>query len=103
LGALNHRHASGEGQHIDVSLFDAQLATLLNAFSAWFNGGQELGRTGNDHPSASPYGVYAVDDGYILVATFSDREFYRLARAVDHPEWIEDPRFAKNAARVANR
>jgi crotonobetainyl-CoA:carnitine CoA-transferase CaiB-like acyl-CoA transferase len=103
LAALNHRNATGEGQHVDVSLFDSQVAALLNTFSAWFNGGAELGRTGNDHPSASPYGVYAVDDGYILVATFNDREFVRLAGAVGHPEWVEDPRFAKNGARVANR
>ena len=103
LAAVNHRHQSGEGQHIDVSLFDAQVAALLNTFSAWFNGGKELGRTGNDHPSASPYGVYAVDDGHILVATFNDREFARLASAVGRPEWIEDPKFARNGARVANR
>lgn len=103
LAAINHRHQSGEGQHIDVSLFDAQVAALLNTFSAWFNGGKELGRTGNDHPSASPYGVYAVDDGHILVATFNDREFARLASAVGRPEWIEDPKFARNGARVANR
>lgn len=103
LAALNHRTNSGEGQHIDVSLFDSQVAALLNTFSSWFNGGKELGRTGNDHPSASPYGVYAVDDGHILIATFNDREFTRLAKAVGHPEWIEDPRFARNGARVANR
>src|SRR5690554_162975 len=103
LAALNYRNISGEGQHIDVSLFDSQVAALLNTFSSWFNGGKELGRTGNDHPSASPYGVYEVDDGYILIATFNDREFGRLANAVGHPEWIEDPRFAKNGERVANR
>lgn len=103
LAALNYRNVSGEGQHIDVSLFDSQVAALLNTFSSWFNGGKELGRTGNDHPSASPYGVYEVDDGYILIATFNDREFGRLANAVGHPEWIEDPRFAKNGERVANR
>jgi crotonobetainyl-CoA:carnitine CoA-transferase CaiB-like acyl-CoA transferase len=103
LAALNHRNATGEGQQVDVSLFEAQIAALLNTFSAWFNGGVELGRTGNDHPSAAPYGVYAVDDGHLVIATFNDREFVRLANAVGHPEWIDDPRFAKNAARVANR
>jgi crotonobetainyl-CoA:carnitine CoA-transferase CaiB-like acyl-CoA transferase len=103
LAALQRRHVSGEGQHIDVSLFESQIATLMNAYSAWGNGGVELGRTGNDHPSAAPYGVYPVDDGFLLVATFNDREFGRLAAAVGHPEWTEDPRFAKNAARVANR
>ena len=103
LAALNRRHASGVGQHIDVSLFESQIATMMNTFSAWFNGGVELGRTGNDHPSAAPYGVFEVDDGFLLVATFNDREFARLASAVGHPAWAQDARFAKNADRVANR
>jgi len=103
LAALQHRQTSGQGQHVDVSLFESQIATLFNTFSAWFNAGTELGRTGNDHPSAAPYGVYAVDDGYLLIATFNDREFIRLAKALGHPEWTEDARFAKNADRVANR
>lgn len=103
LAALQRRHVSGVGQQVDVSLFESQIATLMNAWSAWFNGGVELGRTGNDHPSAAPYGVYAVDDGFLLVATFNDREFGRLAAAVGHPEWAEDPRYAKNASRVAHR
>ena len=103
LAALQHRDRTGRGQFVDVSLFDAQLAVMLNAFSAWFNGGVELGRTGNDHPSAAPYGVYAADDGQLLVATFNDREFARLARSLGRPEWLDDERFAKNSARVANR
>jgi crotonobetainyl-CoA:carnitine CoA-transferase CaiB-like acyl-CoA transferase len=103
LAALNHRHVHGTGQYIDVSLFDAQLSVMLNAFSAWFNAGVELGRTGNDHPSAAPYGLYHASDGHLLIATFNDREFARLARLVGHPEWAEDPRFARNRERVANR
>ncbi len=103
LAALNFRHQSGRGQHLEVSLFDSQLAAMLNTFTAWFNGGTALPRTGNDHPSAAPYGVYAVADGHILIATFNDREFARLAEALGHPEWTDDPRFARNGARVANR
>jgi crotonobetainyl-CoA:carnitine CoA-transferase CaiB-like acyl-CoA transferase len=103
LAALNHRHVTGEGQQIDVSLFDSQLAAMLNTFSAWFNGGVALGRTGNDHPSAAPYGVFEVDDGYILIATFNDREFTRLAAVLRHPEWATDARYATMGARVANR
>lgn len=103
LAAVNHRHATGAGQHIDVSLFDAQLAAMLNTFSAWFNGGTALGRTGNDHPSAAPYGVFEVDDGFILIATFNDREFGRLSNVLGHPEWATDARFATMGARVANR
>jgi crotonobetainyl-CoA:carnitine CoA-transferase CaiB-like acyl-CoA transferase len=76
---------------------------MLNTFSAWFNGGVALGRTGNDHPSAAPYGVFAVDDGFILIATFNDREFVRLSKVLGNPEWATDVRFATMGARVANR
>jgi len=103
LAALNHRHATGKGQHIDVSLFDAQFAAMLNPSAAWLNSRVEIGRTGNDHPSAAPYGVFPTDDGYVLIATFNDREFVRLAAALGHPEWSSDPRFARNGARVENR
>lgn len=103
LAALEHRRKTGEGQHIDISLFDSQASALLNSASAWMNAGTKLGRTGNDHPSAAPYGVYEVEDGYIIVATFNDREFNRLANILGHPEWITDPRFARNGDRVRNR
>ena len=103
LAALRHRDATGEGQYIDLSLFESQFALMLNPSASWLNTGVEIGRTGNDHPSAAPYGVYPVDDGFILIATFTDREFERLAKAVGHPEWADDPRFAKSGVRVANR
>lgn len=103
LAALRHRDATDEGQQIDVSLFESQLAAMLNTFSAWFNARTALGRTGNDHPSAAPYGVFEVDDGHILIATFNDREFARLANVLGHPQWVEDPRFATMAARNENR
>jgi len=103
LAALEHRRRTGEGQHVDISLFDSQAAALLNTASAWLNAGVTLGRTGNDHPSAAPYGVYEADDGYLIVATFNDREFARLAKALGRPEWIDDPRFARNGDRVKHR
>ena len=103
LAALENRHRTGEGQHIDISLFDSQAAALMNTASGWLNAQTKLGRTGNDHPSAAPYGVYEVDDGHIIVATFNDREFKRLAQVLGHPEWITDPRFARNGDRVSNR
>jgi len=103
LAAVEHRHKSGEGQHVDISLLDSQAAALLNSAASWLNAGTKLGRTGNDHPSAAPYGVYEVDDGFIIIATFNDREFARLAQVLSHPEWIADPCFARNGDRVRNR
>lgn len=103
LAALAHRTTTGEGQQVDVNLFDTQISAMLNTFSAWFNADVALGRTGNDHPSSAPYGVFPVDDGFILIATFNDREFVRLSKVLGHPEWSDDPRFAKGGGRVANR
>jgi crotonobetainyl-CoA:carnitine CoA-transferase CaiB-like acyl-CoA transferase len=103
LAALQHRNETDEGQHVDICLFESQLAALLNTSSAWLNAGTRLGRTGNDHPSAAPYGVYEVDDGHIIIATFNDREFTRLANVLGHSEWLEDPRFIRNGDRVHNR
>ena len=103
LAALHHRERTGEGQQVDISLFDSGLASMLNPVAAWFNSQATIGLTSNDHPSAAPYGIFPVDDGYIIVATFSDREFVRLAEVLGHPEWSRDPKFAKNSARVQHR
>ncbi len=101
--ALVSRATTGKGQAIDISLFDSQLGVMLNAGAAWLNRQTDLGRTGNDHPSAAPYGVFEASDGYLIVATFSDREYNRLADVLGHPEWKEDPRYSTNGARVKNR
>lgn len=103
LLALRELDQTGLGQSIDISLFDSQVAAMTNTFTAWFNGGFEMPRTGNDHPSASPYGVYRTFDGYLLIATFNNREFARLAVAVGKPEWVDDASFNSMGARVANR
>jgi crotonobetainyl-CoA:carnitine CoA-transferase CaiB-like acyl-CoA transferase len=103
LAALRHRDQSGQGQYIDISLFDSQLAAMLNPFVAWFNGHDAIPRTGNHHPSSTPYGVFPTADGFILIASFSDREFVRVARALGRPEWAADPRFALSKNRAANR
>jgi len=103
LAALRHRDATGEGQNIDIALYDSQLAAMLNAASSWLNAGVHLGRTGNDHPSAVPYGIYEASDGYVIIATFNDREFVRLAEVLGRPDWKDDPRYKSMGARVANR
>ncbi len=103
LAALESRRNTGEGQHIDISLLESAAAALLNSASSWLNAGVKLGRTGNDHPSAAPYGVFEASDGYMIIATFNDREFARLANVLGHSEWLADPRFARNSDRVLNR
>jgi crotonobetainyl-CoA:carnitine CoA-transferase CaiB-like acyl-CoA transferase len=103
LAALFHRQTSGRGQHIDLALLDSQVAILLNGLSSWLNAGSVLPRTGNDHPTAMPNGVFPTGAGYILISTFNDREFARLAEAMGHPEWAEDARFIRSRDRGANR
>ena len=103
LAALLHRQSSGRGQHVDIALFDSQVAILMNGLAAWLNGGSVLPRTGNDHPTAVPNGVFPTNDGFILISTFNDREFVRVAEAMGHPEWAADVRFTRSRDRVANR
>lgn len=103
LAALIDRDKTGKGQQIDISLFDSQVALLLNSLSAWLNARAPLPRTGNDHPTAVPNGVFEVADGHILIATFNDREFARLAEVLGHPEWATDDKYARSRDRLANR
>ena len=103
LFALRRRDLTGEGAYIDISLFESQLAALMNPGSGWLNGQVAWQRTGNDHPNAVPYGVFEASDGYFVISTFTDREFGRFAEAVGHPEWANDARFALTGGRLANR
>ena len=103
LAALLYRERTGAGQHIDIALFDSQIAIVLNPLTAWLNGRSAVPRTGNEHPSAVPYGVFPTADGHLLIATFNNREFARLAGALGKAEWAEDPRFENSSDRVAHR
>jgi crotonobetainyl-CoA:carnitine CoA-transferase CaiB-like acyl-CoA transferase len=100
--ALAERERTGRGRHVEVSLMDSALATLLNQGSAWVSGGAVPTRRGNRHPSIVPYETYEAADRPFAVATGNDRLFARLCVAVGLPELPADPRFATNEARVAN-
>lgn len=103
LAALRQREKTGRGQHVDVSLFDSAMGLMLNPASAALNAGEDIGPSGNIHPSAFPYGVFPAADGDILIATFTDAGFAGIATVLGHPEWPADPRFDSPAQRVANR
>ena len=103
LAALNARHSSGEGAHIDMALFDTQLAMLANQASNALISGKDPPRQGNTHPNIVPYQPFAAADQPIIIAVGNDRQFARLAAMLGAPEWTADERFANNAARVANR
>lgn len=103
LAALRHRDATGEGQHIELSLLDTQLAWLANQGLNALNTGVAPQRRGNAHPNIVPYQTFRSLDGWFNVAVGNDAQFAALSRAVERAVWIDDARFATNAARVANR
>ncbi len=108
LGALIARDtpdhpASGKGQHIDLALFDCQLAMLANQGMASLLSGSPPERIGNCHPMIVPYQLCHTADRPIVIAVGNDRQFGKLCEVLQHPEWAGDERFATNPQRVAHR
>jgi crotonobetainyl-CoA:carnitine CoA-transferase CaiB-like acyl-CoA transferase len=103
LAALRHRDRSGRGQKVEVSLLASLLGALVNQGSAYTAGGVVPHRMGNAHPSISPYELYEAARGQLVIAVGNDRQFRALCEAIGRAELADDPRFATNTERVANR
>jgi crotonobetainyl-CoA:carnitine CoA-transferase CaiB-like acyl-CoA transferase len=103
LAALAHRERTGEGQHIDLALFDVQVATLANQAMNYLVSGTAPGRLGNAHPNIVPYQALATADGHIILAVGNDGQFGKFCRLAGCAALASDPRFVSNAARVENR
>ena len=103
LAALAERERSGEGQHIDLALFDVQVATLANQAMNYLVSGEEPQRLGNAHPSVVPYQAFRTADGFAVLAVGNDEQFRRFAACAGRPELAKDERFRTNAGRVRNR
>ncbi len=102
--ALYARAQTGKGARLEVSLFSATLASLVNVGQAALATGREAARYGNGHPSIVPYQLFHGSDREFAVGSATDRHFQMLCgRVVERPEWLADERFATNTARVANR
>ena len=103
LAALHERESSGAGQHVDVSLFDAGVASMANLAQSYLATGVAPGRIGNAHPQVVPYQDFEASDGFFMLAANNDDQFTRLCDAVGLPGLPDDARFLDNAARVQNR
>jgi crotonobetainyl-CoA:carnitine CoA-transferase CaiB-like acyl-CoA transferase len=103
LAALRHRERTGEGQHIDIALVDAQIAWLINEGVNYLTSGEVPQRRGNGHPNIVPYDVYQTSDGHVILAVGNDRQFSRLMDYLDLAGLARDPRFASNPARLEHR
>jgi len=103
LAALTARQHTGKGQHIDVPLFDSQVAWLANQGMNYLVGGSIPGRYGTAHPNIVPYQSFATADGEIMLAVGSDTQFAACAAVLGLPELAENDLFRCNANRVINR
>lgn len=103
MAALLGRTSTGEGVHIDASLFESQIASLANVASSYLVAGQDGGRHGSAHPSIVPYRVFETQDSALMVGAGNDRQFKTLVEAMDCKDLAERSDFATNEARVKNR
>ncbi|MBV4538912.1 CaiB/BaiF CoA transferase family protein [Pseudomonas urmiensis] len=103
LAALAHRDQSGVGQHIDMALLDVQVACLANQAMNYLTTGNAPRRLGNAHPNIVPYQDFPTADGDFILTVGNDGQFRKFAEVAGQPQWADDPRFATNKLRVANR
>jgi crotonobetainyl-CoA:carnitine CoA-transferase CaiB-like acyl-CoA transferase len=104
LAALFARERFPEGQHIEVAMLDASFSMMANYIPSVASLGQKVERLGRGHAQIVPYQAFMCADGeYVMVGAFTREFWWNLCRALDRAAWIEDPRFATNPARLANR
>jgi len=102
LAALHERGASGEGQEVDVAIYEAVAALMESTMADHELAGVVRNRSGGTLPGVAPANAYPASDGDVLIAGNGDSVFVRLAGAMDQPELATDPRFATHVARGAN-
>ncbi|MER9171367.1 CoA transferase [Mesorhizobium australicum] len=101
--ALRHAEQTGEGQHIDMALFDTQISALGNQNLNYLVSGKSPVQMGNAHMNIAPYEVLPVRDGHIILAVGNDGQFAKFCAAVGLGDLPANPDFTTNPARVANR
>lgn len=104
LAALFRRQRSGEGEYLDIAMFDATMAFMTSAVVPYLVTGRALERTGNTGYSGQPTSaVFVAGDGhYLSLGVVQQRQFEQLAKILEHEQWLGDPRFADPEARRAN-
>ena len=103
LAALEARHRTGVGQHVDTSLVDAGVALSVWEATEFFSGIGIPRALGSAHRMNAPYQAIRCADGYITIGAANERLFRRLCDVLGHPEWAAMAEFADNASRVRNR
>jgi formyl-CoA transferase len=103
LAAVHWRSTSGRGQYIDTSLLEAGIALSVWEVTELFSTGRAPQALGSAHRMSAPYQAFRCADGFITVGAANDRTFSKLAALLGHDEWLKDPRFATDSARVRHR
>ena len=103
LAALQVRRESGLGQHVEVNLMSSALSGMVNQSSAYVAGGTVPVRMGNGHPSLYPYEPMPCADRDLILTAGNNAQFRKLVEVLDAPGLADDPRFARNEDRTANR
>ena len=103
LAALHQREASGQGQQIDMALFDVATSVMANQAMNYLATGTPPRMMGNAHPNLAPYAVFDCADGWVILATGNDAQYRRLCAILHLPGMAAAPEFASNADRIANR
>lgn len=99
LAALLQVQRTGQGQHVDVAMFDTTLSFLATSMARYLFTGKPARRVGNRHPLSAPFGVYRAQDGHFALAVLNKKLFDALAGAMAQPELASDPRFATDETR----
>jgi CoA:oxalate CoA-transferase len=102
MAALNQRHTTGLGQHLDVSMLSSMLALQPLVAARLFASGEAPKRVGNRHPISAPFGAFKARDGMFMLAVLNDKLMKALAAAIDEPLILSDPRFASDELRFQN-
>ena len=103
LAALEHRHTTGQGQHVDTSLVDAGIALSVWEATQYFSGRGVPEPLGSAHRMSAPYQAFRCADGFITVGAANDRTFGRLCGVLGHPEWADAPEFRTDGLRTRHR
>ena len=101
LAALRHRAVTGQGQRIDMALYDVAVNALLTFLPLVFTD-RPAGRAGNRHPTLAPWNAYRAADGWVLICAPTNDQWRRLAAVMAAPALAAEPRFATTTARFEN-